>query len=403
LFIVSLIKILFKMKRFFLHIMIFAALAAPVGLASCGSDSEELDTDPEVNNELSGSITGVRTLDPSIEYKLTGTLIVEEGGVLNIPAGTVIKSQKGFSNYILVLQGGKIFAKGTAEKPVVITADVPDAGAGYWGGLVINGRAKISGVSGQTATGTTEINPAYLYGGDNDSDSSGELTYVKLAYCGARSSADIEHNGLTLNGVGSGTKIENIYILESADDGIEFFGGAVDVKNLLVVNSDDDMFDMTQGYSGTIDNCYGIWETGYTSTESDPRGVEADGNLDGKTPDDVNQSDFAITNMTIDLKLAPSENTNAIMQDVIKIRRGAAADIANALVKGTGTVLDLVDCTDGAGDADAATTISLTNRLSTPIKEKETKPGVNNATIIIEDNNTGCPTSIFSWTGYTCF
>lgn len=202
--------------------MIFAALAAPVGLASCGSDSEELDTDPEVNNELSGSITGVRTLDPSIEYKLTGTLIVEEGGVLNIPAGTVIKSQKGFSNYILVLQGGKIFAKGTAEKPVVMTADVPDAGAGYWGGLVINGRAKISGVSGQTATGTTEINPAYLYGGDNDSDSSGELTYVKLAYCGARSSADIEHNGLTLNGVGSGTKIENIYILESADDGIEF-------------------------------------------------------------------------------------------------------------------------------------------------------------------------------------
>jgi len=203
--------------------------------------------------------------------------------------------------------------------------------------------------------------------------------------------------------VGSGTKIENIYILESADDGIEFFGGAVHVKNLLVVNPDDDMFDMTQGYSGGIENCYGIWETGYTSTESDPRGVEADGNLDGKTPDDVNQSNFQIANMTIDLKLPASTNSNAIMQDVIKIRRGATATITNALVKGTGTVQDLVDCTDGAGDANGATSISLTSQLSTPITGTDAKPGANNATISIGGNNSGCPTSIFSWTDYSEF
>lgn len=391
-----------KMKKFFLRIAFFVAFVAFFGLVSCSSDSDE-PSNSGADNELSGSISGTRTLDPSVEYKLTGTLIVEEGGVLNIPAGTVIKSQKGFSNYILVLQGGKIFAKGTAEKPIVMTADVSNAGSGYWGGLIINGKAKISGVAGKTATGTTEINSAYLYGGNNDEDSSGELTYVRLEYCGARSSAEIEHNGLTLNGVGNGTKIENIYILESADDGIEFFGGAVHVKNLLVVNPDDDMFDMTQGYSGTLENCYGIWETGYTSTESDPRGVEADGNLDGKTPDDVNQSNFQIANMTIDLKLPASTNSNAIMQDVIKIRRGATATISNALVKGTGTVQDLVDCTDGAGDANGATSISLTSQLSTPITGTDAKPGANNATISIGGNNSGCPTSIFSWTDYSEF
>lgn len=392
------------MKKFFLHILFFAVLTAlMVGLASCRSDSDEPGTDPVVSNELSGSITGIRTLDPAIEYKLTGSLIIEDGGVLNIPAGTVIKSQKGFSNYILVLQGGKIFARGTAEKPIVLTADDPNATAGHWGGLIINGKARLSGVEGQVATGTTEINSAYLYGGDNDADNSGVLTYVKLEYTGARSSASIEHNGLTLNGVGSGTTIENIYVLESADDGIEFFGGSVKVKNLLIVNPDDDMFDFTQGYSGTLENCYGIWETGYTSTESDPRGVEADGNLDGKTPDDVNQSNFAIANMTVDLKLAASANTNAIMQDVIKVRRGATAAITNALVKGSGTVQDLVDCTDGAGDANGLTAINLTNQLSAPITGTEAKPGSNNASIVIGGNNTGCPTSNFSWTGYTNF
>ncbi|MBM6677017.1 hypothetical protein H6A07_09780, partial [Olsenella uli] len=87
------------------------------------------------------------------------------------------------------------------------------------------------------------------YGGDQNNDNSGVLTYVSILYSGARSSADIEHNGLTLNGVGAGTTIENIYIAEGADDGIEFFGGSVNVSNLLVVNCDDDCFDFTQGYS----------------------------------------------------------------------------------------------------------------------------------------------------------
>lgn len=186
---------------------------------------------------------------------------------MNIPPGTVIKSQHGFSNYILVLQGGKIFAKGTAEKSILMTADIFNASAGHGGGLIINGKGRLSGVAGETATGTTEINSAYLYGGDTDADSSEEFTYVRLEYCGARSGPEIEHNGLTLNGVGSGTIIKDIFILESGDDGIQFFGGAVNVMNLLVVTPSDNMFAMTQGYSGRIDNCYGNGEASYTSFE----------------------------------------------------------------------------------------------------------------------------------------
>lgn len=373
--------------------------ASSFTFTSCESNNSP-DTEKE-DTEISGSISKgeSKTLFAKNVYSLVGPLIVEEGGVLNIEAGTVIKAKEGFGKYVLVLPGGKINAKGTAEKPITFTADKDNAGAGYWGGIIINGKAKISGKEGITSTGSTEINSAYEYGGTNNADSSGELTYVKLLYTGARSSGSVEHNGLTLNGVGNGTKIENIYVLEGADDGIEFFGGSVNVTGLLVVDSDDDMFDFTQGYTGTLKNAYGVWTTGYTSTEEDPRGVEADGNLDGKTPDDINQSNFKIENMTIDLRLAKSTGTNDYMHDVIKVRRGATAEIKNALVKGTGTAKDLIDITDKKGNANAATKISLTNSLANPITGKVVNG--ENSNVKVEAGNTGCATSLFSWTGYS--
>src|SRR5690606_38906600 len=130
----------------------------------------------------------------------------------------------------------------------------------------------------------TEINDHIQYGGSNINDNSGELDYVIIEYSGANISDDKEHNGLTLNGVGKGTKISNIYVKDGADDGIEFFGGSVNVTNLLVVNSEDDMFDCTQGYSCTLKNAYGVWETDFKTDEGDPRGIEADGNHDGEGP-----------------------------------------------------------------------------------------------------------------------
>ncbi|HBB01379.1 MAG: hypothetical protein A2W86_05700 [Bacteroidetes bacterium GWD2_45_23] len=386
------------MKKIFFNFLMFAALLTPVLLTSCGEDDNN-GTNPVEDNKLSGSIKDTRTLDANVEYLLTGPLLVEEGGILNIPAGTTIKAQQGFSNYILVLQGGKINARGTATAPVKMIADKEGVGQGYWGGLIINGRAPLASPS---EVGSTEVNSAYVYGGTNAADNSGELSYVILGNTGARSSADVEHNGITLNGVGSGTKINDLYIYDGADDAVEFFGGSVNVSNLLAVNSDDDMFDFTQGYKGTLKNAYGIWEAGYTSGESDPRGIEADGNLDGNYATHPNQSDFRVENMTVDLRLAASSfdaaDKSKRMQDVIKIRRGAKATVVNALVKGTGTVEDLVDLTDSKGGADVGTTISLTNAL-TNAPQRQTNPVVA-VGVTIGGSNTGCPTNIFAWTGY---
>ncbi len=342
---------------------------------------------------LPTEITTAVSLEAGKEYFIDGSVHVKEGGVLVVPAGTTVKARNGFDNFILVERGGKIYATGTEDAPVTFTADTDNAGAGYWGGIIVNGYAQISGAGDGVHEGTTEIDNNVPYGGDNNEDFSGVLTYVKILYSGARSSADIEHNGLTLNAVGNRTKIENIYIAEGADDAIEFFGGSVNVENLLAVNCDDDCFDFTQGYCGTLSNCYGRWEAGFTSTEEDPRGVEADGNLDGNGPDHTPQANFTIENMTI-------ENLSSqVMNDAIKIRRGATAHIINALVKGNGSAENLVDLTDGKGDAATDTEISVTNQLGSitdgELNANEEYPGVT-----VVDGNTGADTGVFGWTGY---
>ena len=382
-----------KMKNLFLSLAVLAMV-----FVSC--EEEKNDPDPVVDNELSGDIDSDVTLDASIEYVLTGPLHVIDGGKLRIPAGTVIKAKKGFNKYILVEMGGQIFVNGTAEKPVKMTADIANAEMGHWGGLIINGKAGLSGPAGEVTTSLTEIQTSIVYGGNVDNDNSGVLEYLILEYPGAKSSADVEHNGLTLNGVGKGTKIENIYIYKSADDGIEWFGGSVSVKNLLVVDSDDDMFDVTQGWTGTLDNAYGVWKAGFTSDEDDPRGLEIDGNLDGETPDDVNQSNFTFKNITV-----VNEST-FIMHDAIKVRRGATAEIINILIKG-GSCENIIDMEDRKGNGTAETSISykvdgVTLRKVSDGTELE-GDGIKNApgaTLTVNTGNTGANTSVFAWTGY---
>lgn len=379
-----------KLERIYTLLCVIAVLGLSTTFVSCSSDDDE-EVKP-VDSSLKGDITEVVTLDAAVAYTLDGTLAIKDGGSLTIPAGTTIKAKKGFASYIIVERGGKIFANGTSSAPVTITSGEATPSTGDWGGLIINGKAPISGVTSGTE-GMTEVDNNLLYGGTNAADNSGSLTYLILAYTGARSSADVEHNGLTLNAVGNGTKIENIYIPFGSDDGIEFFGGSVNVKNLLVVDADDDMFDFTQGYTGTLSNVYGVWSASYTSAEKDPRGIEADGNLDGAGPTHVDQSSFSVSGITI-------HNASAyVMEDAIKVRRGATAKISNALIVG-GTTKDLIDLTDKKGDGEVATSIEYTVNGVTINGSDVKHPVAGNASINLSTNKSGADSALFSWTGY---
>ncbi|MFD2566640.1 hypothetical protein [Pseudotenacibaculum haliotis] len=200
---------------------------------------------------LAGEITGSVTLSASIEYELTSSLVVKDGGSLTIPAGTTIKATGGTSAYIAVAQGGQIFVNGEANNPVVMTSGSANPAAADWGGLVVCGKAPTN--VGSVAT--SEV-ADLIYGGNVADDNSGSIRYLRLEYTGATFNSSKEFNGLSLFGVGSGTTVEYVQSFEGGDDGIEFFGGTVNGRYLVSTNSGDDSIDFADGWAGTGEYWY---------------------------------------------------------------------------------------------------------------------------------------------------
>ena len=206
---------------------------------------------------LSGVYTSDLLLDINNQYLVTGPVIIASGATFTIPAGMTLPiNPVGVNAYIAIQQGGRIVANGTSSNPIVFTSNATTPGTGDWGGLVICGNASINSTAmGSTDTSTTEVG-GLSYGGNTDGDDSGSLEYVRIEYAGGAVDGNSELNGLSLYAVGSGTNIDYVQIYQGSDDGIEFFGGTVDVNHLSVVGAEDDSVDWTEGYTGNITDVY---------------------------------------------------------------------------------------------------------------------------------------------------
>ncbi|WP_312901733.1 hypothetical protein [Chryseobacterium taichungense] len=191
----------------------------------------------------------VVTLDATKVYVLNGAIRVKSGGKLVIPAGTRIVATAAVDSYILVEQGGQIYANGTSASPVTFNSSA--ATAGSWGGIIICGRAPIN----TGTTGTTEVGSA-SYGGTAATDNSGSLTYVRIENAGISYATGKNFNGLSLYGVGSDTKVENIAVVNGAEDGIQIYGGTVNLTNIVSISNADDALVWTDGWIGAASNMY---------------------------------------------------------------------------------------------------------------------------------------------------
>ncbi|RKE03059.1 hypothetical protein [Marinifilum flexuosum] len=199
---------------------------------------------------LNGLLSSSATLNADTEYKLTGSFIIGDGATLTIPAGTkIIADAAGTEVYIAVLMGGKININGTTDNPVVISS--ADANPGDWGGLTICGKATTT--AGENAE--AEVG-GFIYGGTTDNDNSGTINYLVIKGTGAQINSESQYNGVSLYAVGSETTIENVAVINGADDGIEFFGGTVSASNLYLENNEDDSVDWTEGWNGKVTNAY---------------------------------------------------------------------------------------------------------------------------------------------------
>lgn len=245
------------MKKIILSTLAIVALF----ITSCSREDNSTSPNTGAVNinpeDFKGELTAGQsaTLDASKTYKLTGSFIIRGGATLTIPAGTRIEATSGTSSYIAVAQDGLIYVNGTATSPVIMTSGKTTKATGDWGGLVICGRANTNkgGSNGQTAT--SEVGDL-TYGGTDNNDSSGVIKYLRVEYTGAAFNADKEFNGISLFGVGAGTTFEYVQAYKSGDDGIEFFGGAVNAKYLVALHSEDDAIDFADGFAGSIEYAY---------------------------------------------------------------------------------------------------------------------------------------------------
>ncbi|MBI5387300.1 MAG: hypothetical protein HZA90_21780 [Verrucomicrobia bacterium] len=321
----------------------------------------------QVTAPVSGTANWYRTN----EYVLNGQIYVLDGGVLNIEAGTVVKGKPGGTNEfsaLLVARGGKIYAEGTPENPIIFTAEQDDVydpsdlgiySRALWGGVVIFGQAVLNMAAdsaGNLATPKYEVYEGLSdiqingqnvnrFGGNDDHDNSGVLRYVSIRHGGVKILPNKEINGLSLGAVGRGTVIDHVEAYAIADDGFEFFGGTVNAKYLVSAFCDDDCFDTDMGYRGKNQFLLGIQERG-----AKDNGAELNGELNGATTGtNTPIGNFQFYNVTW-----IGAGTNTAANRGLQIRDYAAPMIYNSILTEFG----------GSGvRVDAAAAVHLTNGL----------------------------------------
>jgi len=403
------------MRRALLTIIALAA----AGLAGGASAQTLVNADVTANTTWSGTVV------------LQKPIFVKNGATLTILPGTIVRGQPrsaavapgvvaGTPGAIVVTRDGRIVANGSASSPIIMTTAATDnnndgraddadtngfadrweagdvflddtpttsplaplnsaglANVSLWGGLVVLGSAPTNNadkagvgfgqalVEGLTVPGFPAADATY--GGLLPHDNSGILNYVSIRHAGDEIGNGNELNGLTLGGVGDGTVVQNIEIYCNFDDGIEWFGGTVNGKNLAVFFAGDDSFDVDEGYFGVNQFLFAVMAffnendgTSFGSASGDKAG-EFDG--DNYRPDNAALNDNVTVRVNIDDSVVdptpwPLSNSNWYNMTVIgstpdagqdftpvsaastnrgiQFRNGFAGNVFNSIVVNTG-------------------------------------------------------------------
>lgn len=275
---------------------------------------------------LSGEIKQDITLTKNTQWILSGGVFIggdkTDNATLTINPGTKIFGQQG-ADYLWIRRGSKIMSEGTPDNPVVMTGPLQQS-AGEWGGLVIAGYAPVNGCNEDVALCEVvfEAVTSESYGGNEPNDNSGLLKYTQILFAGFAVRPDEELNGLTLNGVGARTVIDFVQVHAGLDDGVEMFGGTVQMKHLVLTHIGDDSLDWGIGWRGKAQ--YVLVQQ---AADDGDRGIEADNN--GDNPDLDPRSKPTLSNLTM--------IGSAVGSQGALLRRGTGVNIWNSVFTGFGS------------------------------------------------------------------
>lgn len=298
----------------------------PVGTSDYGTQLEGKET-----CVLKGRYVNDVELDPSRTWVLDGGVFIgndnKQNSVLTIKAGSKLVGKSG-ADFLVITRGSKIMALGTKESPIVMTSVGSLSGEtsrGQWGGLILNGNAPINcakndlvsfcQAEGEGSTG--------VYGGVDANDNSGVLNYLRVEFAGYEITPENELNGIAFQGVGAGTFVDYIQVHKNSDDGVEFFGGTVNVRHVVLTGNKDDSLDWTSGWRGKAQ--YVLIKQ---FDDQANNGIEAD-NF-SKVQDASPRSNPYLANMT----LIGTSSEKAKGGNGILLRVGTGARIFNTLVTG---------------------------------------------------------------------
>ncbi len=348
------------------------AATAMIGIVLSGVASAQI----VVNSDITTSTTWTS----NNVYDLQAQVRVRNGATLTIQPGTVIASSSTANDSsLIVTRQGTIMALGTKGNPIIFTSDDdratwtggdPKTGAwrgvaSEWGNVTIMGEAYmndfnvVGNVSGFNASnfGNMEgltVDPLHQYGGGNDNDDSGTFKYVSLRYGGFTLAPAVELNGLSLGAVGRGTDIHHVDVMNNRDDGIEIWGGTVNLKYLNIWNVGDDSLDIDQGYRGKIQ--FGLIVQGNSDHGSQGSGTgdncfEIDGAEDCFWQPVTTTSIYNVT--AIGMPDSPAAGRFGCDEGTTW-RASARVQYRNCIWMDLGEELIQVDATDGAPDNSCA-------------------------------------------------
>ncbi len=267
-------------------------------------------------------------------YILTQPVFVQNGATLTIEPGTVVFGDTGNRGTLIVAQGSKLVADGTPLNPIVMTSQnrLGQRAASDWGGLILNGYAPIN-VPGGVSSGEGDTGE---YGGGESPDphdSSGVLRYVRVEWAGIEFSPSNELNGIAFQGVGDGTVVDHVQVHFNEDDGIEMFGGTVNMKYMLLTGIADDSMDWTEGWQGKAQFVVAV-----------QYGADADHGIEADNWENDNDAEPRAYSHIFNCTFVGSNGTGEKGDDGLKLRRGTGGNFHNWIVHGfRETGLDIDD------------------------------------------------------------
>jgi hypothetical protein len=283
---------------------------------------------------VSGDITSNTTWTTGTIVSLQNKVYVKAGAVLTIQPGVIIRGDVTTQGTLIITRGSKIVAQGTAANPIVFTSGeaVGNRAEGDWGGLVLLGAGLVNQPGGIANVEGIAVSADTEYGGTNDADSSGILSYIRIEFPGIPLAPNKEINGLTMAGVGSKTIINHIQVSFSGDDSYEWFGGKVDAKYLIAFRGLDDDFDTDFGYRGRVQFALAVRDADLSDAAGDSNSFESDNDATGTSA--LPRTSPVFSNVTT---IGPKRNgtvtlpTGEKFERAFYIRRNSALSVFNSI------------------------------------------------------------------------